>query len=499
MLKINILLFCIFSTFTAIAQIHPFNNDTINYRLAGFSVPANNKADFYKLQVANGVINNNSDFSANIIIDSIYTQNNMLTLLPEYGKSYTWRVEYLNNIKRTQESSPLYHVTTGYAAITDTAINRMNIVQHAEHHTGLMVFIDQSKALYNLNGEVMWYLPPIKGISPRHLPIRDLKITPFGTLTFLAAGNLYEVDYDGNLLWTSAKTTNSQGLDSFDTYHHEFTRLSNGHYMAAGNEHVLIPLYIDSAEAIKRHIPMMHVENGIVSRQVPLGTLEEFDEKGNIVWRWESSKYIKDDSLFFKRLPVSPDDVTPYMNSFYLDEKENVIYISFKNAHHVIKISYPDGALLASYYGLSETPPLFAGQHAARLNNAGNLVIFNNNRKGDVHNSPDHISYLTELKEENGKVKKIWEFSCKIDSFAKSGTSTGGNILQMQDGCYLACVGSTGRVFIVNEHKKMIWNAILQKKDERNVWWPDEGYRTSPLQEPEQIEKLIFPPAVHKE
>lgn len=488
-----LLVFLLCSPFLVLAQIKPAANDTLNYRLIGFTVPENTNAVTYRLQIATGAINNSVDFTKNIISDSAYTSGKMLAMVPEFGKTYTWRVLYQNKKGKVKEQSGFYHFTTGSADITDTSKNHLVVVQKATHHKNMLVLLDQSKAMYDMNGKLVWYLPEIQGIANSQISIRDLKPTKRGTLTFLTAGNIYEIDYDGNIIWKSNKDTSRKGIDTFDMYHHEFTRLNNGNYMVAGNEFVLVPLGIDSATAIERHVPVIQVKDGVAYRRLPLGTLEEYNAKGDRIWRWKSSDYIKDDSLFYKKIPKHPDDISPHMNSFYFDEKNNVIYISFKNAHHIVKISYPDGKILAYYYGLSETPPIFTGQHAVRLNNAGNMILFNNNRRGYKNSNAHDVSYITELKEENGKAVKIWEFPCNLDTLTPGTTGTGGNVLQLEDGCYISCVGTTGRIFMVTPGKQVVWNAIAQRYNtDLKEWQPSEEYRVSYINDPRQINELVF-------
>jgi len=90
------------------------------------------------------------------------------------------------------------------------------------------IYLDGSRTLYDLNGNPVWFLPAKDGME-----IRDMKITPQGTITYLNGSDIYDVNYDGNILWKGPNTSVVNG-DSIEHYHHEFTRLSNGHYMVLG-------------------------------------------------------------------------------------------------------------------------------------------------------------------------------------------------------------------------------------------------------------------------
>ncbi len=492
--RILFLFYCfLFFAVSAKAQIHPSNGDTINYRLTGFSIPKNKDAVAYKLEIANGLINNSTDFNKNIFFNNQYNDNRMLVTLPEFGKSYTWRVSYINKKNKLKGSSQLYHLTTGSPAITDTNKYRLRILHNADHHKDLLIFLDYSRGMYDIDGNLLWYLPDIAGVTEKDMSVRDLKPTPFGTLTFITVKNIYEIDYDGNVLWEGPKNKFIKKFDSLEMYHHEFTRLNNGNYMSATNKSEFIELGLDCAEAIKKAIPMRRIIDGKTYRRVIMGGLIEMDKDGNAVWEWNSSPYIATDTLFVKKIPRSPEELGPHLNSFYFDENNHVVYMSFKNANHILKISYPSGDILARYNGVSEEPAIFCGQHAVHLNNTGNVILFNNNNKAYRYNNQEQVSSLVELNTAGSRVKKVWEFPLDIDTATAPSGPAGGSMLQLADGCYIACGGTTGRSIIVDINKKLIWNALMEKKDEfQHTWRPFEEYKNSFIQDSSMLQKLVF-------
>ena len=88
-----------------------------------------------------------------------------------------------------------------------------------------MLFFDNTRTLYNMSGEPLWYLPIIKGVSDSNIgAIRDIKLTDEGTITFLTPKNIHEIDYFGNVLWSGPNDGGVSG-DTVEQYHHEITRL----------------------------------------------------------------------------------------------------------------------------------------------------------------------------------------------------------------------------------------------------------------------------------
>jgi hypothetical protein len=472
------------------AQSLPIEGDTLNYRLIGFSVPADEQASKYILEIADGFYNNKVDFSKHIILTRSSNDNKQIAIVPEWGKAYTWRISKANNKEKIKSYGALQHFVTGTRYIADTSLYKLHVANADKHHKDLYVFLDYSKAMYDTKGNVLWYLPDIPGLVDKHSNIRDLKPTGNGTLSFIYSRGIYEIDYRGNIVWQKQNNPVSKE-DMIETYHHDFTKLNNGHYMVCGNELLTMQLDADTSELNGLHIPMMRMINGKAVRRLSLGTIAELDETGKHVWEWKCSEHMMDDTSFLHKIPRSPNELNPHMNSFYFDQKNNFIYISFKNPHTIVKISYPSGKVVAKYDGSAYTPSLFLGQHAVRLNRDGDMILFNNNHKAFNSKNSEHTSYLGVYKEmPEGKLKKLWDFSCNIDTLTDPSCGAGGSMVELGDGCYMGCVGSAGRVFIASKDKTLIWNAVMMVND-NGIWKTQEEYRASFIEDG-AINQLIF-------
>src|SRR5258708_4296277 len=76
------------------AQISPAENDTLNYRLIGFSFPKVKKEKKYTVEIAEGAYAADSVFAKNVLKPTNSDDNRVIALVPSFGKSYTWRVRY---------------------------------------------------------------------------------------------------------------------------------------------------------------------------------------------------------------------------------------------------------------------------------------------------------------------------------------------------------------------------------------------------------------------
>lgn len=471
---------------TTSAQVRPANGDTLHYRLIGFAVPEKPGAT-YRLQVLDGTTT---------VTEQDHASNRIVTTLPEFGKSYRWRVVYFVN-SRTADSTAWFQFYILPNPFSDKKRIEMEVITPADKHRDMLVFVDNTRSLYNLQGEPVWFLPAIPEVADQFSVIRDIKLTPQNTISFLQGEKMVgEIDYDGNVLWTAPNDGTVSG-ERKEGYHHEFTKLSNGHYMVAGTK------------KIKREIPLAYValikdsamyqSGGKQYADIECGTLIEYDSSGKVVWSWVSGTHFSDADLF---TPIDSGklSLSTHMNAFYFDEARQVIYISFRDINRVMKISYPSGEVLANYGANYMQSPqvkgngLFYGQHMCRLDSKGRLYIFNNNNQkrtgGKSVQKTSTVLLLKEPENGNGNIRKLWEFSCDIDTLAPAFASNGCGAYELDNGDMLVCMGIGERIFIVQKNKKVIWNARLLFHTQRGEL-QQQGYRASPVY-PEQLQQLLF-------
>ena len=479
-MKSIIPVFCIYLLLPTIvkAQLLPREGSQLNYRIVGFSVPGNNApGKEHQIEIAAGNYNSPDSFKSNII-KTVSSKGKTIIEVPSFGKSYTWR----SSVAPTE----LHHFSTGIKPCADTAVTRLRIVQEAEKYKDAYVILDGNRAMYNMKGEPVWYLPNVGGRVNEHSDIRDIKLSPSGTITFINSEVAYEIDFAGNILWEG----NYKGVvnaDKAEFYHHELTKLSNGHYMVLGNE------YVASREA--NSPPGM-------TKMVQFGTVIEYDKTGKVAWSWKSSTHFKDVPYTYRKWPNGRQEKTMHQNAFYFDENKKNIYVSFKNTNQIVKIKYPEGKVL-NVYGKPYDPNdednhLFCDQHSCKLTSKGYLMLFNNNMC-NWKETPTIVMFK-EPGPGSNNLTKVWEYVTDInvttarDEGRDAYYTSGGNVTELPDGSlFVSMSNHYTNVFIVSPEKKILWNAIPENHtEESKQWQPATQYRASIIATGKQMEQLVW-------
>ncbi len=495
----KIFLFVLFAiaTHLAFGGILPTEGAVLHYRIIGFSFPeAKKTGGSYSLEVATGTINEPDSFIAKKIFSKPCTSDRLIVEVPKFGESYTWRVVQTGK-KANKQASPLHHFSTSTIPYVDTSLNRIRVVEQSEKYADNYFFADCFKALYDMNGMPVWYLPAIEGSD---FLCRDIKITPQGTLTVLFENlGAYEVNYDGDILW-KAPNVGHTGTDNVQGYHHEFTRLDNGHYMLLGNEHTLWQLPAGMTYDTLNYRVARKDNN--YYQKIDFATLIEYDESGKVVWSWRSSDYFKKSDLAAHRTSDGFFDIeNVHGNSFYFDEKNKMIYCGFRNISRVVKINYADGAVVAEYgkkYRVGETVEkgyLFCNQHCCRQSANGDLYLCDNNDCNFP--APPSILKLRESAQSGGELQKTWEYRCpKAETTPgkiKRPKNGGGSVYELPDHSVFACVNYLyTSLFIADAKKNIWWRAFSETYNAVDKTWnPSYQYRASMITS-KQLESLIW-------
>lgn len=485
------------------AQIIPKDYDTLNYRLVGFSVPENTEANLYQLEVYDYLAQDDGDIET-LVVKKSSKSNRFIEVVPEFGRNYRWRVKYIHKMK-VVDSTEYHYFSTGYSPVVDTNKFRMKIIKPANVAEDMYIMVDYISVLYDLQGNPLWYLPDITVAKDKAIQMRDVKATHDGTFTAASGMGAYEFDYNANRLWVAPNDGKVSG-DTTEYYHHEFTKLSNGHYMICGHKNVYMQLPADKLNEKSMSSKLVEKgDDGNYYIKAKTGTLIEYDSKGNVVWRWLSEDHFSKKYFFRESRFLSGINTDMHLNGFEFDEKNSVIYMSYRNTNQVVKIAYPSGKILG-YYGMDienetseEGPSPFYGQHCIRKAADGRLYLFNNNTQkfdlgSNVTEPERNTSYVTIFEEggtEYGGIKVDWEFSCDIDSYALAGAGAGGSVYMLDDKSVLTSMGGASRIFIVSPEKEILWNVIPESSDANGNWQSLGQYRTSYIYK-KDIEKYIF-------
>ena len=521
-----ICLFFIFSfaVLHVTAQIFPKENSLLHYRIIGFSFPAVTSVANYTVEIASGNCTSEDMFRKNIISANKTEKNKLIAEVPSFGKEYTWRAVWTEKSKTVTGS--MHHFSCIISSEVDTSVTRLTILKSAERYKDAYVFMDGSNALYDMNGNPVWYLPVKGKLNPKKSKLWDMKLTPQNTITFLLDQNIYEVNYNGDVLWQGPNNGKVSG-DSIEYYHHEFTKLDNGHYMVIGTE--FVSWVLSGSADSSTHIETGKTKNEKSAKEkTAFGTLIEYDHAGNVIWSWKSSQYFKTldpkylrTELYDQKSPKQMVDV--HENAFYFDEKEKVAYLSFKNISTIIKVKYPEGDVINIYGRLASLlnnkktgNDLFCGQHSCKTTKNGYLFLYNNNAC-HVDASPK-IMMFEQPNSPADTLKKIWEYDCSFEDVmdvkqkeakysnskndivtpeqlsALNIFSKGGNIIELPGNDLFASIcGIYGKVFIVSEEKETIWSAILETWNPYQRKWDDIiNYKANIILKRKDLDELIW-------
>jgi hypothetical protein len=500
------------------AQVFPKEGSKLHYRRICFILPVTTHGTDSKVEIAAGYVNNEDSFLQNIIVSGYCTLNKTILDVPAFGADYTWRsVDAKKGAAGSR--SAFHHFSTAASPVTDTSQIRFRILKPAEQYKDHYVFVDGNNALYDMNGNVIWYMPATGNLEHGTLTIRDLKATPQGTITFLHNKNALEINYYGDTLWEAPGSKPLPGQDS-EYYHHEFTRLTNGHYMVLGNEPELFE------HKLPRDSSSSPGELVSATGKTIFGTVIEYNAAGNKVWSWNSFDYFKGSDLRWYIPETSRGAIDVHENSFFFDERDSIIYISFRNISRILKVKYPSGNVIASYGEvfrpgvMPEGNGLFCDQHGIRRSKDGYLYLFNNNGCDKLQPLPSVIM-MREPGARSGSLEKIWEYRCSTDGInidpsmkknfekkellakmkmrsnpgplATPHLTTGGNVLELPDGSMFVCMNSQfNKMFIVNRNRQILWSAVPERKSQEGGWHiTSEQYRAYIISR-DDLDKLIL-------
>ena len=512
MQKILVFLIFIVAPLQVMSQVIPREGSVLNYRLIGFTFPVDAGANHYQIEIARGNYNSSDSFKNNIILSPVSKSNKTVIEVPDFGKNYTWRIVYSGRHK-TKSQSALYHFSIATNGRVDTTKMRINILHPAEAHRDDYVFVEGSGTIYDMKGNPVWCLPDSYGPADK---AQDIKFTSQGTITFMIDQTGYEINYDGKLLWQTPLQDGVSGDTGSDYYHHEFTRLSNGHYMVLGTQFVWYKRntvkdsgYYNVTTDITKHTKY---NGGFgMKNRGRFGVIVEFDEKGNVVWSWKTLDYLqasdcvnywpKDTSLRYE----------PHENAFYFDEKNHAVYLCYRQLSRIIKIDYPSGKVVGAY-GEIFTPgssvtgnALFCNQHSIRRSQDGYLYLFNNNICSGMGSLPSIVMMKEPADAGSGLPatpvvpERVWEYKCTADGpaddkYVGGGFPSGGVGIELADRSMFICMATDyPKLLIVNRDKEILWSALPEKYDVNDKRWRGikKTYRANIISRTD-LEQLIW-------
>lgn len=503
----------------AAAAIYPAEGTVLPFTLMPFSVPAEALAREYTFCVATGLYDDDRQFAQNVIATFRSKQSDCLARLPHWGTQYTWQATCTDKNGRKISATGLNHFSTISISFVDTTVFRQRSILNTFPDTSLHYFVDAARALYDMSGNAVWVLPNIPGHVNMESQIRDLKVTPFHTITFLTDYGAYEVSYDGRILWSKQEMDPRTGLPAYRHFHHEFTRLPSGNYMLLGIQKVQRKMTELNSGSVAEARNVIRGANGTYL-VVDFGVLQEYTPGGDLVWSWNSGDYFSDEEVF-EKLDQTPRLVADgHFNAFYFDRDAKAVYAGFRDRNRIVKISYPNNRIIAAFGDGTPTGPLFKAQHSCMPGENGELYIFCNNPSRTMPVPPlrgaltpgerpqsrqmpgtqqeagypqkTQVMVLRQPLSEADTARVVWSFDCDIDDQADHTALREGNAVPLPGGNVLVCMGTTPRIFIVSRDKKLMFNSISEyRPGGKEPWAPKASYRVSPVTQ-EQLERMAM-------
>lgn len=424
--------------FLPASSVFPVPGSSINYTQILFEYPADSKAVTYVVRIyeMNGkdsvLFREVKDSSNAVIVDGF-----------SFGKSYNWSYRSLNRKGKVLAKSRIY----SFNILPLPGTVRINVVKNdsAQNQQGLISF-DNAQIIVDRSGNPVWFLPPAPNKEfVRDDLVRDLRITPAGTTTFLTEKNCYELSFDGRILWKGPKV-DSTSPNYIENYHHAFERLPNGNFMVAGNHTV-------------------KVNTGDTIVQGRFGVVGEYDRRGKLLWKWDSYTYFSEKDLLYKKGPNGKPDISTHLNAFEYADGGRTIYAGFRDMNRVVKVDWASGKVLASYgspmpSGDAATgKDFFNKQHDITLLRNGNLAVFNNDSIG-VPGVISSVVIFSQVTQPGEQSQIVWEFPCKWDSLTDGKSEKGGSIDELPNGNYLINMGSLHRCIEITPDKRIVWDVV---------------------------------------
>ena len=391
-----------------------------------------------------------------------------------FGKKYLWRYARITGNTTGDWHGP-YNFEIRADTTRGTQLQHLHVLVNEEPNAGGIITLDCTHFAINRKGESVWYIPLAPDMTGSIKWVRDMKITPYGTVTFITDTNIFECDLRGNILWKGPNDGAISG-DKTEYYHHDFKRLPNSHYMVLGNKYEwrVIPEFCDITKQ-KRAIDVQ-VNDHKLCAKVEYATLLEYDQQGKLVWSWDSKSYLKDTDVFACSSAGDERNFTGHANSFTLDATGKSAFIGFRDISRIIKIDRSTGKVehswgLKMWSGEAELGnTFFRKQHDTHLmtgNMKGAMAVFNNQPDTAKDKNSSVVIFSQPQPGNPGKI--LWEYECVLDSAKKTRSMSGGNIEELPDKNLLVCTGASNRIFEVTMDKHIVWSEELQRGDLLNI------------------------------
>lgn len=457
-------LFFIFLLFPCLkggARISPADNAVLNYRQVMFEYDEVPGADSYIIYI-------NEEGGK-----TTYFRNETLALMQEevfsFGKNYSWYYMAFQG-KKAFFKSPVYHfrIAVAFQTSSDWLRTGISISDSTQYKKGI-IFLDYMGMAINRKGEPVWYMPLQKD-SLETLKMRNVKLTPSGTITYLDNSDCFEKDITATTIWKAPNNGAVSG-DKQEYYHHDFFKMDDGSYITSGYRFVTEPNFYNNSVACK----------------VRYNTIIQYGPEGQLLWWWDESKYIDKKTLYGDSGPTATEVTGTHLNGIAYYKPDDAFIVSFRDNSSILKISHATGEVLYNLgdslhkYYPDEIP--FASQHGPSLLRDGSIVVYNNNlnHSGKTRGPTYPIVKIFRQPSAGRQSQKLWDYECYSDSYPQGIFGKEGYASQLPySDNLLVCMGGANYIFEITPARKVVWQCTLKRYDETSKEWTAiNNYRCS--------------------
>lgn len=428
-------------------NIYPPENIAVFQNLVLFEYASIQNANRYVIEVAPRLCFSFDESCVSDVIESKGITARSTKKL-NFGDDYIWRVKAFKN-KELLNKSKLYYFKIEKSPRIDSLKFKHDIVKHNKEKLAAgYLFLDNAAVIIDLKGDPVWFSPYSGGANG----LVNGSILNNGNIAFIDdQRGFYEVNMFNQALL--AKQTPIETTDfSCNSIHHSYQHLSNGNFIMLGLKYIDKPLRKgDRTEKGK-----IYDGDNSEGSPAPYSIVMEIDgNTGELVWEYDLVDYIDDEN----KKQTSNIFGNGHMNSVYEDEAKGQIYVSCRDLSRVIKIDKKTKSVVGSYGrnvgigSLDKIINLFDFQHSAELDNAGNILLFNNN-SGLGEDSVSSVVSLTP------GFEPIWQYKCNFGDKTQSWSKAKGDVDEISSDSYLVSMGTIPRTFVVNKNKEILWECI---------------------------------------
>jgi hypothetical protein len=375
-----------------------------------------------------------------------------------FGQGYHWQVKAFKKQQIVAESpSYVFDISTSPRVMNDSF--RAEVSHWGKLGQGI-VFLDRSAMAICKMGKPVWFLP-MPNDSVDQWMVRDLELTPQGTISYIDGRGAYEKDLMGNLLWQAPDNGEVSGGNR-EEYHHEMRKDKDGSYWLAGSAYEVGGKGQQAAQGVRYN------------------TILRYDAQGGLLWSWDERNSLRQDTFFARK---SQSVQGSHLNGFALAQGGEQLFMSFKNLSDVLLYDLALGRFVASLQHPGDAGTAgFRQQHGPFLTAKREILIYNNNISEKADGEADtavHPSAMVFRQYPPGRrYRLVWEYPVRSPRYPQGIKGKEGYVSETAAGTLLICPGGVNYAIEVGRNKQKRWEGYFYRRSGRDTAWkPYSNYR----------------------